>query len=145
MAAKKPLGAPVRKKVPRVIKNEMGELIPNPAKSKAGNPNFVPGVSGNPNGRTIGSKNKWSVECLEILGLRSKAIINKVIEKALSDGDKDQALMLKLCIERIIPQQKAIEVTGKNGQELSVRIVVDSVEHFNEHRIINGITGELDE
>lgn len=105
---------------------------------KSGNPALVKGYVLNPAGRPKGSMNKWSNECLEILGLRSKSIINKVIEKALNNEDKDQALMLKLCIERIIPQQKAIEVIDPNGKELSVRIIVDSVEKFNSTTIMDG-------
>lgn len=145
MEAAKPRKPRGTKRIPRIKTYktlENGEVVAGP---RVGNPDFKPGVSGNPNGRPVGSKNKWSSDCLEILGLRSKAIINKVIEIALEDGHKEQGLMLKLCVERIIPQQKAIEVTGKNGQELSVKIIVDSVEHFNDHRIINGVTGELDE
>ena len=107
-------------------------------KNKGGNPALVKGYVLNPAGRPKGSLNKWSTECLDILGIRSKAIINKVIEKALNNDDKDQALMLKLCIERIIPQQKAIEVTGPGGKELSVRIIVDSVEKFNSSTIVDG-------
>ena len=44
--------------------------------------------------------------------------------------------MLKLCIERILPAQKAIQVTGKDGKELSIKIVVDSVEHFNSLEVV---------
>jgi hypothetical protein len=33
----------------------------------------------------------------------SSRIVNKVIEKALNDDDKDQMVALKLCLDRILP------------------------------------------
>lgn len=33
----------------------------------------------------------------------SSRIVNKVIEKALNDDDKDQMIALKLCLDRILP------------------------------------------
>lgn len=126
----------------------MDEVKPTEVKpkSKAGNPRMYKGMPAlNPTGRPVGTKNRWSGEALTILAGRSKELIQKVIEIALEDGHKEQGLMLKLCIERIIPQQKAIEVTGKDGKEISVRVVVDSVEKFNHSHVINGSTGELDD
>ena len=72
-------------------------------------------------------------------------VVEKIIHKALDDTDKDQASMLKLCIERILPAQKAVQVTCKDGKELSIKIVVDSVEHFNSKELIEQqiIDGEL--
>ena len=81
-------------------------------------------------------KNVWATKCVEHLAIHSIQIVEKIIHKALDDTDKDQSAMLKLCIERILPAQKAIQVTGKDGKELSIKIVVDSVEHFNSLNLI---------
>ena len=128
-----------RARIDSYPKDENGKVM-NP---NLGNKTWVKGVSANPLGRPDGAKNVWATKCVEHLAVRSIEIVEKIIHKALDDTDKDQASMLKLCIERILPAQKAVQVTGKDGKELSIKIVVDSVEHFNskeliEHKIIDG-------
>ena len=113
-------------------KDENGKVM-NP---NLGNKTWVKGVSANPLGRPDGSKNVWATKCVEHLAVHSIEIVEKIIHKALDDTDKDQSAMLRLCIERILPAQKAVQVTGKDGKELSIKIVVDSVEHFNSLNLI---------
>lgn len=94
-------------------------------------------AKGNP-GRPKGVPNKLTSVVKNLLDAKAPELVAKVIEKALNDKDKDQALMLKICMERIIPQQRAVEVTGAGGKDLAVKIVVNAVETFNEVRTIDG-------
>lgn len=63
---------------------------------------FTRGQSGNPVGRTPGSKDKRS-ELRELLKPHAPQLIQKAVDMAL-DGD---AAALKLCIDRLIPPQRS--------------------------------------
>ncbi len=63
---------------------------------------FKPGVSGNPNGRSKGSRNKAS-KFIEMLDERGSDVVEKFIDKAL-EGDP---VALKLYIPRLIPRRTA--------------------------------------
>ena len=64
---------------------------------------WSPGVSGNPAGRPIGSRNKSTVYLEELLRSRQEALVEKAIELAL---DKNDPVALRLCIERLLPALK---------------------------------------
>ena len=100
-------------------------------------------ATNNPKGKPRGTRvSKWSENklraLLDYMGADSEKIVKKVIKKALDDGDKDQAAMLKLCMDRLIPATKAVEVHGFGGREIAIRVLVDSVESFNNVRLIDG-------
>ena len=100
-------------------------------------------TTNNPKGKPRGTRvSKWSENklraLLDYMGADSEKIVKKVIKKALDDGDKDQAAMLKLCMDRLIPATKAVEVHGFGGREIAIRVLVDSVESFNNVRLIDG-------
>lgn len=78
-------------------------------------------------GRPKGSKNKMSVLAAQLIGDSAEKVIKKIIKKALDDKCKDQALMLKLLIERIAPSTKAIDVTSINRDEKTITISVEGV------------------
>jgi hypothetical protein len=63
---------------------------------------FKPGRSGNPNGRPLGSRNRVSIACDELLEGEAEAITKKAIELA-KNGDGPA---LRLCLERIAPARK---------------------------------------
>lgn len=106
------------------------------------NPDWKPGVSGNPLGRKKGSLSKWSEaklkKILDVMGENAEAIVRMACEKALDRNDKDQALMIKVLMDRLIPATKAVEITGFGGTELAVKVLVESVETFNHVRVIDG-------
>lgn len=114
---------------------------------RGGNPNgrphpdWKPGVSGNPAGKKPGTLSKWSEvklkKILDIMGEDAENIVRKIVKKALNDNDKDQAVMLKILLDRLIPATKAVEIHGLGGKELAVRVLVESVETFNHVRTID--------
>jgi hypothetical protein len=80
-----------------------------------------------PPGRPVGSKNKMSVIAAELISESAEKIIKKVIKKALDDDCKDQAMMLKLLIERIAPATRAVDITSINKDEKTITISVEGV------------------
>lgn len=62
---------------------------------------FKPGISGNPNGRPMGSQNK-RVKLATLLEPFAEELILKAVELA-REGDMNA---LRLCIERLIPKAK---------------------------------------
>lgn len=66
---------------------------------------FVKGKSGNPLGRPKGVQDKRTI-LRSYLEPHAEALINKAVSMAL-DGD---TTALKLCLERLIPSMKSVEV-----------------------------------
>jgi hypothetical protein len=64
---------------------------------------FKPGESGNPNGRSAGSRNKASLAVEALLEGEAQALGRKAIEVALT-GDVQA---LRLCLDRIAPLRRA--------------------------------------
>jgi hypothetical protein len=60
---------------------------------------YQKGASGNPTGRPKGALNKQT-QLIKLLEPHAEALINKMIEMALS-GD---SMSLRLCIERLLPK-----------------------------------------
>ena len=92
-------------------------------KRKAGNPNLYKGMpSLNPAGRPVGSINKYTALSREVLSAKGPEIVDKVIELALA-GDRH---CLKMCMDRIVPAHKAVEIKHEH-QDLGINIIVESV------------------
>jgi hypothetical protein len=83
---------------------------------------FQPGQSGNPNGRPKGALNKYTELSRELLSEKGPMIVQTVINKAL-DGD---VACLKMCMDRIVPAHKAVEIRHEN-QDMAINIVVESI------------------
>ena len=83
---------------------------------------FKKGTSGNPAGRPKGALNKYTELSRELLSENGMMIVQKVIDKAM-DGD---VACLKMCMDRIVPAHKAIEVKHEN-QDMAINIVVESI------------------
>jgi Family of unknown function (DUF5681) len=80
-------------------------VTPAPARTgriTGGAPPFQKGQSGNPKGRPVGSRNRVSLACDELLEGEAEAITRKAIEMA-KDGDGPA---LRLCLDRIAPARK---------------------------------------
>jgi hypothetical protein len=68
---------------------------------------WKPGQSGNPAGKPVGARHKATRLVQEMMGDEAKAVIRKVIDKAL-EGD---ATCLRLCLERMSPAIKENPIT----------------------------------
>ena len=112
-------------------------------KKPRGNPNFYKGMpSLNPKGRTKGSINKFTKLSREILSSKGPEIVDKVIELAL-EGDRH---CLKMCLDRIIPVSKAVEIKHEH-EDLGINIIVESVKAIEkreeaEFKVIEGEVSE---
>ena len=65
---------------------------------------FPRGHSGNPAGRRFGSRNKSTIAAQELLAGEAEALTRKAVEAALA-GDPTA---LRLCLERILPRDRAV-------------------------------------
>jgi len=77
-----------------------------------GNPKLTKGVVLNPNGRPKGSVNKYTALSRELMSTKGPEIVEKVIEMAL-EGDRT---CLKMCMDRILPTTKAVELRSSEDK-----------------------------
>ena len=77
-----------------------------------GNPALKKGVVLNPKGRPKGSVNKYTALSRELMSTKGPEIVEKVIEMAL-EGDRT---CLKMCMDRILPTHKAVELRANEGK-----------------------------
>ena len=82
------------------------------SKKNKGSPNLYKGMKSlNPNGRPKGSVNKYTALSRELMSNRGPEIVQKVIDLAL-EGDRT---CLKMCMDRIIPTTKSVEI--RSGED----------------------------
>ena len=99
------------------------------SKKKRGNPAFKKGMKPlNPAGRPKGSVNKYTALARELMSSKSPEIVDKVISKAM-EGDVH---CLKMCLDRILPVQKAIDST-RTKSDAQVIINVSSLDSIQQH------------
>jgi len=67
----------------------------------------------NPKGRPKGSVNKYTQLARELLSSRGEEIVEVVIAKAL----KGDVHCLKMCMDRIVPAQKAVEIKHTKSED----------------------------
>ena len=84
-------------------------------------------VSLNPAGRPKGSVNKYTALARELMSDKSPEIVEKVISKAL-EGDVH---CLKMCMDRIVPTTKAVEISHRK-HEGGIVINVSTAEQIKE-------------
>ena len=95
---------------------------------KRGNPNFYKGMPAlNPTGRKKGVGNKYTALSRELMNNKGPEVVAKVIEKAM-EGDVH---CLKMCIDRILPVQKAVD-PNRNKNDAQVIINVASIKSIEQ-------------
>jgi hypothetical protein len=76
----------------------------------------------NPNTILKESTKKRNQEILAImLSTKSKAVVKKILDKALDDEDKDQMECLKIVMDRILPKDYIAKSAGK-GNAIQINI-----------------------
>lgn len=94
------------------------------------------------------SKKQRSQEILaEMLGRKSKYIVQKVLDKALDDDDQDQMACLKLVMDRVLPQDYIQKMKGRSNQ-ISIQIMgvgETTINASEEEDVIDGEIIEEDE
>ena len=97
------------------------------------NPQLIkPGEIRNPKGRPKGSVNKYTQLARELLSSRGEEIVEVVIARAL----KGDVHCLKMCMDRIVPAQKAIEIKHTKS-EGGLTINVGTTEQIEEMAKVN--------
>jgi hypothetical protein len=96
-------------------------------KKKRGNPNFYKGMpSLNPAGKPKGTMNKYAALSRELMNENAVEIVATVLAKA-KEGDVH---CLKMCMDRILPVQKAIDPNRtKNDAQVIINVAsIESIE-----------------
>ena len=111
------------------------ELSPRTGKKKTkhkGSPLLYKGMPPlNPAGRPKGSVGKYTQLSRELMSERGPDIVNKVIELAM-EGD---TTCLKMCLDRILPPKRDVEVKHEGGQAINITVAQlgnqaqDAIEH----------------
>lgn len=104
---------------------------------------FKKGQSGNPKGRPKGSVNKYTELSRALLSERGPEIVNVVIEKAL----KGDVHCLKMCMDRIVPPQKAVEIKHtKDDGGLVINVgTTDQIEEMSKNKTLKDVEVKSDD
>ena len=79
-------------------------------RNNKGNPALYKGMAPlNPKGRPKGSMNKYTILSRELLTERGPEIVQVIIDRAL----KGDVHCLKMCMDRIVPTTKAVEINHR--------------------------------
>lgn len=80
----------------------------------------------------------------EMLSKKSKAVVQKVINKALDDNDKDQMECLKIVMDRIVPKDYMTKAANKSGN-INIQIIAsDGNVSINEDEAVDVEFEEVD-
>ena len=80
----------------------------------------------------------------EMMTRKGKYIVQRIIDKALDDGDKDQLECMKIVVDRILPKDYMSKASGKSNA-ISIQIMgVDQVA-ISEEEVIEAEYDEVDE
>ena len=94
----------------------------NPAVKK-GIKGFIKGKSGNPSGRTRGSRNKTTLMAQALFDGQAEQICQKVIGLAVKDGNWSA---LKACLDRLLPPLKSAPVVFEMPEVETVKDLVSA-------------------
>ena len=125
------------------------ELSPRTGKKKTkhkGSPLLYKGMPPlNPAGRPKGSVGKYTQLSRELMSERGPDIVNKVIELAM-EGD---TTCLKMCLDRILPPKRDVEVKHEGGQSINITVAQlgnqaqDAIEHVGGQAIEHSLSKSI--
>ena len=108
--------------LPKVEKVEISPRTGKPKQKHKGSPLLYKGMPPlNPHGRPKGSVGKFTQLSRELMSERGPEIVEKVIQLAM-EGD---TTCLKMCLDRILPPKRDVEIKHEGGQ--SINIVVEQI------------------
>ena len=111
-------------------KVEISPRTGKPKNKNKGSPLLYKGMpSLNPTGRPKGSVGKYTQLSRELMSQRGPEIVEKVIQLAM-EGD---TTCLKMCLDRILPPKRDVEVKHEGGQ--SINIMVEQIGNQAQHAI----------
>ena len=97
-------------------------------RNNKGNPALYKGMAPlNPKGKPKGSMNKYTILSRELLTERGPEIVQVIIDRAL----KGDVHCLKMCMDRIVPTTKAVEINNRK-HDGGVVINVGTTEQIEE-------------
>ena len=97
---------------------------------------FEKGKSGNPNGRPVGRKSKSVIirdQLINALEKDAVEVVKAIVKKAL-EGDMQAA---KIIMDRLIPQQKAVQHGEEGMRQPVVNIVIGSVSEDSKGNVLD--------
>jgi len=92
---------------------------------------FKKGVSGNPNGRPKGSRNKLTILKEAVLASAENIVLDNfedIVKSTVALAKKGDPTCLKIVWDRIIPAKRAIEDKGKTEDKLNISINIEGME-----------------
>lgn len=102
---------------------------PKPPKRR-GNPNWVKGAKNAGMGRPAGAKNKATL-VQEAIKQEAEDLLIKylpqVVQEVINQASKGNMQAAKMLLDRAIPVKRAVEISGKDGKDFGVRIIIDNV------------------
>lgn len=91
---------------------------------------FKKGQSGNLRGRPKGGKNRATL-LQEAVRQNSEALIirhlPKIVEEVCKQAREGNMIAAKMILDRAIPVKRAVEVTGKDGGDFGVKIIIENL------------------
>lgn len=82
-------------------------------------------------GRPKGAKNKLTILREAILQDSEEMMIThfpKIVQAVIARAKEGDLTAAKMIMDRIIPVKKAVEITGKEGGEIGIRIIVEGIQ-----------------
>lgn len=82
-------------------------------------------------GRKAGSLGKYSESqlkrLLHVLAHRDEEIITEIVNACFDRSHPACAVAMKILANRLIPETKAIEISGLGGKELALKVIVEGI------------------
>lgn len=115
------------------MENQQNLSTPTPPAKKRGNPAWQKGKSGNPLGKPKGAKNKATL-VQEAIKQEAEGLLIKhlpaVVEEVINQAKKGNMMAAKMLLDRAIPAKRAVEISGKDGEDFGVKIVIENLNTY---------------